>query len=145
MWLLQDPYHQSKLHDKTESKALRIILTIILAQYKILHVYGHQDNQQIYKLLPTQATLNVYLDCIVTTKSTLLINKHINLYPFSIYIKSKYVYHHCYEKLESNHMPMKQKIRQGRSITGRLRFFMKSNGTTIRKYSVSFLFIIIYR
>ena len=58
-WTLQYPYHQRNLHNETESQDLRIILTVIPAQYKILHVYGHQDNKQKYELLPTQAKLNI--------------------------------------------------------------------------------------
>lgn len=52
-----------------------------------------------YELLPTDAKVNVDSDRHATTNATLPINKHINSYPFSIYIKGKYTYHHSYETI----------------------------------------------
>ena len=61
-WLLENPYHQSNLHNETDSKALRIILKIVPANYKILHVYGHQDDKTKYEKLTIDAKLNVDSD-----------------------------------------------------------------------------------
>ena len=58
-WLLQDLYHQSNLHNETESEVLRIVLTILLAQYKISYVYEYHYNKQTYESLSIQAKLYV--------------------------------------------------------------------------------------
>ena len=98
-WLLEDPYHQSNLHNETDSEALRIILKIVPANYKILHVYGHQDKKTKYEQLTINAKLNVDSDRLATTNKKIPINTNINSYPFSIYIKGKYAHHHSYENI----------------------------------------------
>ena len=98
-WLLEDPYYQSNFHNETDSEALRIILKIIPENYKILHVYGHQVEKSKYEKLTIDAKLNVDSDRLDTTNKKLPINTNINSYPFSIYIKGKYAYHHSYENI----------------------------------------------
>ena len=103
-WFLQDPYNQSNLHNKTKSEALRIILNIVPTKHKIIHVYEYQDEKIPYEKLTIDAKLNVNSDILAITNTTLPINRNINSYPFSIYIKGKYAYNHSYEniKIESN-------------------------------------------
>ena len=98
-WLLEDPYHQSNLYNESDSEALRIILNIVPANYKILLVYGHQDDKIKYAKLTIDAKLNVDSDRLATTNKKLSINTNINSYPFSIYIKGKYAHHHSYENI----------------------------------------------
>ena len=98
-WLLEDPYHQSNLHNETDSEAIRILLKIIPANYKISHVYGHQDEKTKYENLTIDAKLNVDSDRLATTNKKLPINMNITSYPFSIYIKGKYAHHHSYETI----------------------------------------------
>ena len=98
-WLLEDPYHQSNLHNETDSEAIQIILNIVPANYKIFHVYGHQDEKTKYEKLTIDAKLNVDSDRLATTNKKLSINTNITLYPFAIYIKGKYAHYHSYETI----------------------------------------------
>ena len=98
-WFLEDLYHQSNLHNETDSEILRIILNIVPAKYKIIHVYGYQDEKIPYEKLPIDAKLNVDSDRYSTTNKKTPFNKNINSYPFSIYIKGKYAHHHSYENI----------------------------------------------
>ena len=76
-----------------------MILNIVPANYKIIHVYGHQDEKIQYEKLPIDAKLNVDSDKLAITNKKIPINTNINSYPFSIYIKGKYAHHHSYENI----------------------------------------------
>ena len=72
---------------------------MVPANYKISHVYGHQDEKTKYEKLTIDAKLNVDSDRLATTNKKLPINTNITSYPFSIYIKGKYAHHHSYETI----------------------------------------------
>ena len=115
-------------------KLYEIILNIVPANYKILHVYGHQDEKIKYKKITIDAKINVDSDRLATTNKNLPINTNINSYPFSNYIKGKYAHHHSYEsiRIESHADEAQDWLKPKYSWSSKE--FQKLIGIIIRKY-----------
>ena len=67
---ISDPYLTKGLFKQTEQEAYRIILRIQTKQFTIIHVKGHQDDENTSEELDTPAKLNIEVDTIATTKAT---------------------------------------------------------------------------
>ena len=88
---IEDLYLTRGLFKWTEQEAYRVLLQITPLNFEILHILGHQYEQNNNEELETPARLNIKADTLVITHSTTPVNTHIISTPFVIYVNEKYI------------------------------------------------------
>ena len=93
MDILEDKYHQQALHKNTEAGVLSIILQLLPSNFTIEHMKGHQNYKIKYNDLDIKAQINIDVNSIASSTSTIPIDTHVIALPFEMYTDHKYTHH----------------------------------------------------
>ena len=91
--LISKAYYRQGLHHSQELEIYAALFPLLLPNFSLKHIKGHQDTNLNYSTLHIIAQLNVTTDRIATKHTIIPIKTYVLSSPSEIYIQSKYIHH----------------------------------------------------